>query len=204
MTCAVDQTAEQLLGDRVLPAWLDIIFLHLAPSHTCNRVVVHMNAHSSTGIEPCFRSHCSVINNRSQQIYTTSLLAWEDMGCHLDFTEGIACFGGIEGWVEKFTVIFKCFRRSVLLLFIRLWIHYWNNWTGGLLHRLSWHFREMVLRYLCFSITLIFPLLRPSWSSFSKNQNPHQQSNTTDNKLKCETMNVIIYVNYRCVIISNR
>lgn len=52
VTHAVDQTAEQLLGDRVLPAWLDIIFLHLAPSHTCNRVVVHMNAHSSTGIEP--------------------------------------------------------------------------------------------------------------------------------------------------------
>lgn len=68
VTRAVDQTAEQVLGDRVLPAWLDIIFLYLASSHTCNRVVVHMNAHSSTGIEPCFRSHCPVINNRNQQV----------------------------------------------------------------------------------------------------------------------------------------
>ena len=79
VTCAVDHTAEQLLGDRVLPAWLDIIFLHLAQSHTCYRVVVHMNAHDSSGIEPCFRSHRSVINYRSQQMYTTSLRAWKDI-----------------------------------------------------------------------------------------------------------------------------
>lgn len=84
VTRVVDQTAEQLLGDRVLPAWLDIIFLHLAPSHTCNRVVVHMNAHSTAGIELCFRSHCFVIN-KSQQVYVTSVLAWKEPNRQLLF-----------------------------------------------------------------------------------------------------------------------
>lgn len=49
VTHAVDQTAKQPLGDRVLPARLRVIFLHLAPSHTCNRVAVHMNARRSAG-----------------------------------------------------------------------------------------------------------------------------------------------------------
>ncbi|KAI9538590.1 hypothetical protein NQZ68_012242 [Dissostichus eleginoides] len=39
------------------------------------QVVVHMNAHDSSGIEACFRLHCSVINYRTQQMYTTSLRA---------------------------------------------------------------------------------------------------------------------------------
>lgn len=95
VTRAVDQAAEQLPGDRVLPAWLDIIFLHLASSHTCNRVVVHMNAPGPAGIESCFRSHCSVINNDSLQTYIASVLAQWDIPCQfqlLDLSEGMLDF----------------------------------------------------------------------------------------------------------------
>lgn len=55
-----------------------------------------MNAQGSAGIEPCFCSYCSVINNRTQKIYTTCLMGRKEVQFQFSvvISEGIVAFCG--------------------------------------------------------------------------------------------------------------